>query len=441
VSGRLQVGVIGAGISGMMAAWLLQEDHDVTLLERAPRLGGHVETVAVGEGDRRVYGELGTRFFFDSAYPYFLGLLRLLGLPLRWTDGFVSITRASDRSTVVLPPRSLRHVGALVRSPRALRHALSLRRLIHEQRPVADGRDFSVSLRRHLALRGYPASFDTDFIVPFLAACWGAPLEAIPHFPVYSLLKGMPDGRRAGFYEIPGGLSRYVEALEAELTKVDVRPGTAVARIAEDDGFRVEDERGGAHRFDRLIVATSAKDGAELLRGLPAAAEMQALLSAFRHFDTEIALHGDRAFMPPDERDWAHNNLFFDHGSAWMTDWQGLHANAPVFRTWVPKGRALPKPLYAHRRYHHLIMTPDNAVLQRAIAARQGARGLWVTGMYAVDIDNHESALLSGVAPARVLAPASRNLARLSRAVAADAPHGLELIPVAGVRPPLPAVG
>src|SRR4051812_42793069 len=268
----VRIGIIGAGVSGMTAAWLLQHDHHVTLIDEAPRLGGHVETIPIVASGDTVHAELGPRFFFDTAYPYFLALLRLLAVPIRWNDGRVSFTDVARAHTVVLPPRSLRQVASLLRSPRLVRHVLSLRRLIEEQPVVAARRDFSITFRRHLAEGGYPASFGPEFAYPFLAACWGAPLAELPDFPVYSLLKGMPPGKRPGFYEVQGGMSRYVRAFGDELTRVDIRLGAGVRRVERRDDFRVEDARGERHRFDRLIVATSARDAAELLRGVPTAA-------------------------------------------------------------------------------------------------------------------------------------------------------------------------
>jgi predicted NAD/FAD-binding protein len=430
----MRIGIIGAGVSGMTAAWLLQHDHRVTLIEKAPRLGGHVETVPVAALSPTVHAELGPRFFFDTAYPYFLALLRLLAVPIRWSDARVSFTEVAPGHTIVLPPRSPRHVASLLRSPRLVRHVLSLRRLIEEQPAIAARRDFSLTFRRHLAQGHYPPSFGPEFAYPFLAACWGAPLDRLPDFPVYSLLKGMPSGRRPGFYEIQGGMSRYVRAFGDELTEVDVRLGVGVRRvdhgIDQDARFHVEDERGDRHTFDRLIVATSAREAADLLRGVPAVAEMQATVASFRHFETEIVIHGDPSLMPPDRRDWSHNNLFLDGETAWMSDWQGLRDGVSVIRTWLPKGRALPRPLYGRRSFHHLLMSPENAVLQRRIAALQGTAGLWVTGMYAVDVDNHESALLSALVPVRELAPRAPNLGRLLGAVAHDAAHGLDVLPV-----------
>jgi predicted NAD/FAD-binding protein len=157
---------------------------------------------------------------------------------------------------------------------------------------------------------------------------------------------------------------------------------------------------------------------------------MQATVARFGHFETEIVIHGDPSFMPPDRRDWSHNNLFLDGPTAWMSDWQGLREGVPVIRTWLPKGRALPRPLYGRRSFHHLMMSPDNAILQRRIAALQGTAGLWVAGMYAVDVDNHESALLSALAPVHALAPRAPNLGRWLGAVAHDAAHGLDVLPL-----------
>lgn len=425
----MRIGIIGAGVSGMTAAWMLQHDHDVTLIDGAPRLGGHVETLPIVVDGVTVHAELGPRFFFDSAYPYFLALLRLLAVPVRWSDARASFTNVPLGHTVVLPPRSIREVTSLLRSPRLTRHMLSLRRLIDEQPLVSARRDFSVTFRRHLAEGGYPPSFGPEFAYPFLAACWGAPLATLPDFPAYSLLKGMPPGSRPGFYEIDGGMSRYVQAFGRELTRVDVRLGAAVGRIERRESFHVEDTNGDRLRFDKLIVATSSRDAARLLSDVPAVSAMQSALASFRHFEIEIVVHGDPSFMPPNREDWAHNNLFFDGDATWMSDWQGLREGVPVIRTWLRNGRALPEPLYARRSYHHVLMTPANGVLQRRIAALQGQAGLWVTGMYAVDVDNHESALLSAITPVKALSPRSRNLAKLLAAVTPDAPHRLDVLP------------
>jgi uncharacterized protein len=426
-----RIGIIGGGVSGMTTAWLLQHDHEVTLFERAPSLGGHVETRSVTQGGETVHAELGPRFFFDVSYPYFLALLRILDVPLRWCDAQIAYTDSARHHTVVLPPRSPAQVWSLLRSRALFGHVRSLHRLSEEAAAVAAGRDWTLTLRDYLERNGYPASFGPELIYPFLAASWGAPLDEIPGFPAYSLLKGMrrSPGGKLGFYEIDGGMSRYMQAFAEDLTRVDVRLGAGVRRIIPSSGFLVEDEQGRRHRFDALVFATSSRDATDLLTGVPQAAEMLSIVRRFRHFDTEIVVHGDPSLMPPSREDWSHVNLFNDGDAAWMTDWSGWRRGLPVFRTWMPKSRPLPRPLYARRRFHHLLMSPENAHLQRRIAALQGSSGVFLVGMYAADVDNHESALLSALVPAQALARRSPNLRTLLGAVARDAAHDLSILP------------
>lgn len=427
----MRIAIIGGGVSGMAAAWFLQHGHEITLFDRDSHLGGHALTFPVDVHGHRVHAETGPRFFFDGPYPYFLTLLRLLGLRLTFCKARIAFFRRARRHTLVLPPRTLRQVGALLRSPRVLRHVLCLNRLSHATHVVSQGRDWSLTLQQYLPQNGYPAAFGPDFIYPFLSACWGASLTEIQGFPAYTLLKGMQrsPGQPAGTYEIDGGMSEYMRAFGRELTRVELRLGTGVRRIRRADGYSIEDERGEEQRFDQVVLATSARDAAKLLSGLQEAEALLEVIQRFRHFEAEIVVHGDPSFMPPRRADWSHINLFDEGDHAWMTDWSGWRHGLPVFRTWMPPRREPPAPLYCRRRFHHLIMTPESATLQRRIAALQGRAGIWLAGMYAVDVDNHESALLSAVPLAQALAPESPNLDRLLRAVRNERRHDLSILP------------
>ncbi len=427
----MRIAIIGAGVAGMATAWFLQHRHDVTLFEREEHLGGHALTCPVQIEDHQVYAETGPRFFWDSSFPYLMALLRLLGLRLTWCQLRVAFFQRLRQHTLVLPPRSLRQVFSLLRSPRMLRHVLSLHRLSQSTHPVAQARNWSPTLPEYLRQNGYPPTLGPEFIYPFMAACWGTSLADIQEFPAYSLLKGLRQapGSNGGTYEIDGGTTEYMRTFGRELDRVQIRLGTGVRCIRPNNGFVVEDDRGQQSHFDQVVIATSSRDAVELLSGLPAAADLLASIRGFRHFPTDIVVHGDPSFMPPRRADWANINLFDEGDHAWMTDWSGWRQELPVFRTWMPPQRELPKPLYQRRKFHHLLMTPQNITLQRRIRSLQGRAGIWIVGMYAVDIDNHESALLSAIVPAQTLAPESPNLQRLLGAVRADQTHDLSILP------------
>lgn len=427
----MRIAIIGAGVSGMATAWFLQHRHDVTLFDREEHLGGHALTCPVQIDNHLVYAETGPRFFWDRSFPYLMALLRLLDLRLSWCELRIAVVHRRQRTTLVLPPRSLRQVFTLLRSPRMLRHVLSLHRLSRATHQVAQDRSWSLTLPEYLAQNSYPSGFGAEFAYPFMAACWGTSLADIQAFPAYSLLKGLRQapGSQGGTYEIDGGTSEYMRRFGRELDRVELRLGAGIRSIHSEGGFVIEDERGQRQRFDQVILATSSRDAVDLLAGVPDAAELLAVVRGFRQFPTEIVVHGDPAFMPPRRADWAHINLFHEGDHSWMTDWSGWRHGLPVFRTWMPPHRELPTPLYQRRQFHHLLMTRQNIALQRRIAALQGRAGIWVVGMYTVDIDNHESALLSAIVPAQALAPESPNLRRLVGAVQADRTHDLSILP------------
>src|SRR5687768_9148993 len=103
----MRIGIVGGGAAGLTAAWLLESRHDVTLLEQAPRLGGHVDTVEVERDGRRVCVEAGVEFFVDAMFPTFTRLLGLLGVATRTYPITVTLHDTGSGRAALLPP--IRH--------------------------------------------------------------------------------------------------------------------------------------------------------------------------------------------------------------------------------------------------------------------------------------------------------------------------------------------
>jgi predicted NAD/FAD-binding protein len=410
----VRIAVVGAGLSGMASAYLLRAAHQVTLFERAPQPGGHASTVTVEHSGGTVHVELGFRYFFKSSYPYFLALLRILDVAPRWVRGEFTVVDAEGR-TVVLPPRGVRQLGEVLRSPRRLQWLLCLDRLRRAAGGVVAAEDWSYTLEELLHRRGFPAGFGPELLYPFVAASWGAPLAVAKDLPAYDVCKVMlHPARNAGFYEFAEGSATYVRALVRELAGVRLELGVGVTRLARAGaGYLISDDQGREHGFDAVVLATEAYTAASLLADVPEARELHEVLAGFRHFDGDIVVHGDTSLMPARRADWSEVNHVHHATQAWMTDWPGRRLGVPVFRTWLQEGHPVPREVYARQAFRHLLVTKDSRAMQRRISELQGRGGLWVAGMYAVDVDNHESALTSAVVVARALAPESPALRRL----------------------------
>ena len=76
----MRVAVIGGGVSGLVAAYLLSRRHEVTVFEAAAYLGGHTNTVPVSLGGVEYAIDTGFVVFNHRTYPRFTRLLDRLGV-------------------------------------------------------------------------------------------------------------------------------------------------------------------------------------------------------------------------------------------------------------------------------------------------------------------------------------------------------------------------
>lgn len=423
----MRIAIIGAGISGMASAWFLQPAHDVTLYDKADRLGGHVHSIPVECNGVTVQVETGVEFFVEATYPCVMALWRVLGLRRRKASATLTITFRDGGRTLALPPRSPRHLLQLLLSPRRLGQLMLFTRFTRSTDELTKYADLAVSLGEYARQRGFPKRFQEEMLFPLIAASWGAPVADMRHFPVYDVMKIVGRFDRAGytFCFLDNGLGDYLNALAAELRSVEMRLGRMVKEVRKDgELFLVEDDRGEVRSYDQVVLATASPDAVSLVANAPELRDWCDVLGRFRHFPTTIAVHGDPAFMPANPHDWSLCNVFHEGDRAWLSVWSGWRQRLPIFRTWLQPGGAVPRALHYRADFHHLIVTPQSFALQQQIAAQQGHAGLWVVGMYTVDTDSHESALMSALPVARVLAPASPNLRRLEAAMrGADTDH------------------
>ncbi len=293
--------VIGAGVAGLTAAYLLQRRYDVLLFEADPRLGGHAHTHDVPASDGSVAVDSGFIVHNERTYPNLLRLFGELGVATRESEMSMSVRclgcgleYAGARGLPGLFPRA---ANAL--RPRYLRMLAEVTRFHRDARRVLAGGDDDRTLGEFAA--GYSRYFVEHFLLPVVSAVWSAPEAVSRAYPARYLfaflhnhgllsVSGSPTWRT-----VAGGSREYVERAVKGLTAVRVAtPVRAVTRGA--DGVEVRDDSDETHTVARVVVATHADQALALLAD-PTDAERR-VLGPFTYSRNETWLHTDDALLP-----------------------------------------------------------------------------------------------------------------------------------------------
>lgn len=409
---KQRVAVIGAGVGGLSAAWLLSQRHDVTLYEADERLGGHANTVLAPGPEGPVPVDTGFIVYNEANYPNFTALLAYLGVETRPTDMALSVSLddgAFEYSSLSLFAQRRNLFSG--RFWAMLRDVTRFYR--HGPRDLAAMDQPLTALGDYLEQKGYCRAFQEDHLLPQASAIWSTPLGAIRDYPAAALIRfflnhGMMRVLGRGAWRtLAGGSREYVSRLAAEF-RGEVRTGAKVAAVRRDAlGAEVIEAGGRIERFDQVVIAAHADHALALLDD-PGEDE-RALLSAFRYAANRAVLHSDPGLMPRRRAAWSAWNHIGRRGQPeagcvtyWMNALQHLKAAPPLFVTINPTREIAPGATIHEDRYEHPLFDAGALEAQSRLWEIQGRRKTWFCGSY-FGHGFHEDALQAGLAVAEQL--------------------------------------
>ncbi|MFY0615562.1 MAG: FAD-dependent oxidoreductase [Hyphomicrobiaceae bacterium] len=417
--GRQQrIAVVGSGIAGMSAAWLMNKsaDADVTLFEQDGRIGGHTCTTTVDSGGRSLSVDMGFIVYNEQTYPNLTALFDHLGVATQTTD--MSLAVSLDDGRLEYGGGSLAQLFAQKRNLCRLRYWTMLRDLIRFYRTaaadIADLAASEITLGAYLDANRYSAAFRQDHLLPMAAAIWSMPATDVLNYPAHAFIRFHDNhgllklANRPLWRTVTGGSHSYVEKLMAPLGG-RIRTRAVVQSVdRRQDGVVLQTRDGQSELFDQVVIATHADQAIRLLAE-PTAAERR-LLGAFRYSDNCAVLHCDERMMPQRRRAWASWNYIGGrhHDPAdltvtyWMNSLQSLPNDLPLFVTLNPNREIDPARVIQAERFDHPIIDTAATKSQQQLWSLQGQDRIWYCGAY-FGAGFHEDGLQSGLAVAEAL--------------------------------------
>ncbi len=412
----LNVAVIGSGIAGMSAAWLLSSRHRVTLFEQERRIGGHANTVTVERDGRHIAVDTGFIVYNERNYPNLTALFAHLGVPTR--ESGMSFAVSCDRGALEYSGADLRGLFAQKRNlgrPRFWAMIRDILRFYREApRDLSLGRLEGVTLGEYLAAGRYSDGFVNDHLLPMAAAIWSSPLAAMKEHCAAGIVRFFDNhallrlDERPVWRTVAGGSREYVSRLTARYAD-RIRRGDAARRvIRRPRGVWIESACGALAHFDHVVIATHSDQALGLLAD-PSPLERD-LLGAIRYQANTAILHSDPALMPRRRRVWSSWN-YLREGDAlgqnayvtyWLNRLQGLDPAEQYFLTLNPPREPAKGTLHGEYLYHHPLLDAAATRAQKRLWQLQGMRNTWFCGAY-FGAGFHEDGLQAGLAVAEQL--------------------------------------
>lgn len=413
---RLRIAVIGTGIAGMSAAWLLNQAHHVTVYEQASRVGGHCNTVDVPGESGSTPVDMGFIVYNPATYPNLVALFRHLDVA----------TQASDMSFAVsLRGGALEYAGTNLNGLFAQRRNLvqlrfwsMLRDLLRFYREAP--RDIHSSPAEHqslgdyLAVHGYKDAFIRDHLLPMAAAIWSTPSQRMADHPAAAFVRFCDNHgllrirHRPEWRTVTGGSRAYVKRLTAPFAD-RIRLGCGVRSIRRQASrVRLLDTHGAEAWYDHVVVAAHADQALHMLAD-PSDAETD-LLGAISYRPNDAVMHRDPALMPRRRRVWCSWNYIGVNtqgrdalcASYWMNQLQSLHDIDPIFVTLNPHHPPKARSVIHQETYEHPQFDAAALRAQRNLWSLQGVRSTWYCGAY-FGAGFHEDGLQAGLAVAEAI--------------------------------------
>lgn len=405
------VAIIGAGISGLGAAYLLSRDHRVTLFEAAPRLGGHSRTVIAGRnGDQPV--DTGFIVFNHHTYPHLLGMFNDLNVPTKPSN--MSFGVSIDNGSLEYALRDLRSMAAQKRNLARPQFWRMLNDVIRFNRRALDAaQDPDLPLGDLLDGLNMGDWFRRYYLLPMAGAIWSSTPDQMASFPAKSLIQffhnhALLTPNTHQWYTVDGGSTQYVQRIAAAIRRAgaDIRTAAQVRSVTRTPfGVTIRAEGGAPEIFDKVVFACHS-DQALALLGDPTSKE-SSILGRIRYQENTAVLHSDIRQMPKRKRAWA--SWVYRSASStpaprigityWMNSLQGIDPRDPLFVSLNPAADIAEETIYDETTFAHPVFDRDAIRAQSELRAVQGRNRTWFCGAW-TRYGFHEDGYASAVAVA-----------------------------------------
>jgi len=392
----MKIAIIGGGISGLTVAYLLHDEHDLTLFEANDYLGGHTHTHELEAEGKLWRVDSGFIVYNEKTYPNFIKLLRKLK---------VVSQKSSMGFSVKAPNKKLEYSGASLSALFAQRQNLfrlsfyvmikDILRFNRVAKSKLEGLVESMTIKEFLKQNKFSKHFVENYIIPMGAAIWSTAAEKTIEMPAVFYIRFFKNHgllqtkNRPQWRVIKGGSKSYIEKIKAGFEK-QIKLSTPVKKIIRHkDEVEIFFGKSGeySNKFDKVIIATHSDQALQMLEK-PSAKEKE-ILGSLPYQENEALLHTDESILPRNKQTWSSWNYLLNEDKKApvtltysMNILQSLTARTHFLVTLNSSENIDPNKILKKLIYQHPLFTVEGVRLQKEKHLINGKNNTFYCGAY-----------------------------------------------------------
>jgi predicted NAD/FAD-binding protein len=396
----MKIAIIGSGISGLTAAYVLNQQHDIVVYESADRLGGHTATIDIEYEEKSYAIDTGFIVFNDWTYPNFKKILKQIGVDYQPTTMGFSVT--CENTGLEYSGGSLNTLFAQRRNLLNIQHWRMIRDILRfNKESLSDvdsgGEYLEMTLGEYLTKKNYSDAFMDNYLIPMGAAIWSATTKVMKGFPLQFFVRffrnhGLLSIKdRPQWHVIKGGSRSYIEPLVSGF-KDSIRLSSGIKEITRNESnVTITTVHGDTEIFDQVVIASHSDQALSMLTD-PSEQE-KAVLGAIAYQPNEVVLHTDTALLPQRKSTWSSWNyrilkeqvsspdalpvLTYD-----MNILQSIDSNTTFCVTLNKTDAIDPKKILGVYEYSHPVFSMEAIAAQQQWSTINGVNNTWFCGAY-----------------------------------------------------------
>jgi predicted NAD/FAD-binding protein len=407
----MKIAVIGSGISGMAASWLLNKEFEIDLYEKNNYIGGHSNTVDINYNGNKISVDTGFIVFNHQTYPNLKALFELLKVPTKPSN--MSFSASINQGQIEYCGENLSSVFCQKKNIFNLKFLLMIKDILkfnkHANKILSS--HYNPTLEEFLNKLKLGKYFQEFYLLPMAAAIWSCPLDIIKNYPAKSLIRFflnhglLTTNQQPQWHTVEGGSREYVKLLCQDF-KDKITKNCEIKKIKKLANGKLEIS---GKIYDKVIIACHSNQALELIDEFDD--KIKNLLHKIKYQKNIATLHCDENLMPKNKKAWASWNYLRDSKSQerqglalsyWMNNLQGIDKNYPLFVSLNVDDKIAQEKVFAKFEYEHPIFNQEAIDAQMEFEKIQGLENLYFCGAY-LRYGFHEDGLLSAINVAKKL--------------------------------------